>query len=54
MKNQLENAQTNDIAKFLEGNGNEISFGQLLDSKLLKLTITFQGFLMSKMFHFLW
>jgi len=40
MKNQLENVQTNDIAKFLEGNGNEISFGQLLDSKLLKLSDT--------------
>lgn len=38
MKNQPENIQTNDIAKFLEDNGNEISFGQLLDSKLLKLS----------------
>ena len=38
MKNQLENEQTNDIAIFLESNGNEITFNQLLDSKLLRLS----------------
>lgn len=38
MKNQIENERTNDIAKFLEVNGNEITFGQLLDSNLLKLS----------------